>query len=161
MIDMAYVEIGESTKIWHPELVNIYGSKESICKIGSCVNIGAFVEIGPGVVIGNNVSIAAFCFIPFGVTIEYSCFIGPRVTFTNDKYPPGNKEDWRPILVKHGTSIGAGSIILPGVTIGENVLIGAGTVVTRDVSNNSRIVGNPGRRMMLPIKLSEIMDHEI
>jgi acetyltransferase-like isoleucine patch superfamily enzyme len=134
------------TKIWHPDLVNIYGD----CKIGQNCNVGAFVEIGPGVVIGDNVSIAAFCFIPSGVTIEDDCFIGPRVTFCNDKYPPSHKDAWQPILVKKGASIGAGSIILPGVTIGEKAQIGAGTIITSDIKPGWRVVGNPARRIIPP-----------
>ena len=134
--------IGDGTKIWNPELSNLYGDFE----IGCSCNIGAFVEIGPGVKIGNNVSIAAFCFIPFGVTIEDNCFIGPRVTFTNDRYPPGGRDNWLPILVKEGVSIGAGSIILPGVTIGMGSMVGAGSVVTKDIPDGVRVIGNPARR---------------
>lgn len=141
---MSNPEIHPSTKIWHSDKVNIYGD----CKIGRNCNIGAFVEIGPGVIIGDNVSIAAFCFIPCGVTIEDNCFIGPRVTFTNDKYPPSNRDNWEPIVIKKGASIGAGAIILPGVTVGENAMIGAGTVVTNNIDCDCRVAGNPGRRVI-------------
>lgn len=155
---MEHPQIHHTTKIWHPDKVNIYGD----CVIGENCNIGAFVEIGPGVIIGNNVSIAAFCFIPSGVTIEDGCFIGPRVTFTNDKYPPSNKEEWLPTLVKTKARIGAGAIICPGVIIGSNALVGAGSVVTSDIPDNCRIAGNPGRRMIQPIRfLSEIVGHDI
>jgi len=143
MIDTAYVEIGENARIWHPELVNIYGNKEAICRIGNGVNIGAFVEIGPGVAIGDNVSIGAHCFIPEGVTIEDGCFIGPGVCFTNDKYPPGHKDSWGKITVKRGARIGARAVILPGITIGENALVGAGSVVTKDVLAGVVVKGNP------------------
>lgn len=146
---MTKPQIHYSTKIWHPDKVNIYGD----CIIGCYCNIGAFVEIGPGVIIGNNVNIAAFCFIPSGVTIEDNCFIGPRVTFTNDKYPPGKREDWLRTYVKTGASIGAGSVILPGVTIGSGALVGAGSVVTKDVPDGRRVVGNPARMLIQPIPI--------
>lgn len=136
--------IHTSTKIWHPELVNIYGN----CKIGENCNIAAFVEIGPGVIIGNNVSVAAHCFIPEGVTIEDDCFIGPGVVFCNDKYPPSSKKFWKPILVKRMSSIGARSVILPGVTIGEGALIGAASVVTRDVQNGTTVFGHPAKKRL-------------
>lgn len=139
--------IHPTTTIWHPELINIYGD----CIIGSFVNIGCFVEIGPGVVIGNNVRIGAHCFIPEGVTIEDDVFVGPGVIFTNDRYPPGGKENWRPILVKAKASIGAGSVILPGVEIGEGAMIGAGTVVTKNIPAGYRVVGNPCRRILTRI----------
>ena len=139
MVDKS-CSIGEGTKIWHPELVNLYG-----CRIGNNCNIGAFVEIGPGVVIGNNVRIAARCFIPEGVTIEDDCFIGPRATFCNDRFPPSSKDQWEKILVRRGASIGAAAVILPGVTIGERAVIGAGSVVTRDVAAGETIYGIPAR----------------
>lgn len=134
------VVLGKNVKIWHPSLVNLYG-----CTIGDDCNIGAFVEIGPGVKIGNHVSIAAHCFIPAGVTIEDDCFIGPRVTFCNDKYPPSHKDNWGKVLVKKGASIGAGAIILPDVEIGEWALIGAGAIVTCSVPSRTKYFGNPAR----------------
>jgi UDP-2-acetamido-3-amino-2,3-dideoxy-glucuronate N-acetyltransferase len=151
---MTNPQIHHSTKIWHPDKVNIYGD----CIIGWNCNIGCFVEIGPGVIIGNNVSIAAFCFIPSGVSIDDNCFIGPRVTFTNDKYPPGRKEDWLRTHVKTGASIGAGAIILPGITIGINALVGAGSVVTKDVLDGQRVAGNPARRIIQPISIKCLME---
>jgi acetyltransferase-like isoleucine patch superfamily enzyme len=118
--------IGEGTKIWHPELVNLYG-----CLIGKDCNIGAFVEIGENVIIGDRCRIAAFSFLCDGVILEDDVFVGPRVTFTNDKYPPS--DTWGRILVKHHAAIGAGSIILPNVTIHPYALVGAGCIVTKDV----------------------------
>lgn len=125
--------------IYNPELSNIHPEAE----IGDGCTIHSHVWIGKDVEIGNNVKIQAFTFIPPGVTIEDDCFIGPRVTFTNDKYPPA--KDWKPerTTVKKGASIGAGAIILPGLTIGENARIGAGSVVTRDVPANTLVMGNP------------------
>lgn len=131
---------GEEVKIYQPELVNIYNSY-----IGAGTSIGAFVEIG-GARIGRNCKIQAFVFICPGVEIENDVFIGPRVTFTNDKYPKAVGE-WKQLntLVKEGASIGAGAIILPGVTIGEYALIGAGSVVTKDVPPHQIWQGNPAR----------------
>lgn len=132
--------VGKRTKIWHPSRVNIYG-----CRIGEDCNIGDFVEIGPGVVIGNRVRIGAHTFIPEGVTIEDDCFIGPRVTFCNDRYPPSHRDKWEKIVVRRGAAIGAGAIILPGVIIGEGVLVGAGAVVTSSIPDKHKSYGHPSR----------------
>jgi len=107
--------------------------------------IAAFVEVGRGVVIGNRVRVQAHSFIPSGVVIEDDVFIGPRVTFTNDKEPPSRRGDWSTIQtrVESGAAIGAGAVILPGVTIGQGALIGAGAVVTRDVPPGAVWVGCP------------------
>lgn len=134
-------EIGEETIIWHQDLVNIYE-----CNIGKKCNIGAFVEIGKGVVIGNNVSIGAHCFIPQGVIIEDNCFIGPRVTFCNDMYPPSYGVYWGKIYVRKGASIGAGAIILPDVEIGAGVLIGAGALVSRSIPADTKAYGHPAKQ---------------
>lgn len=134
-------KIGLGTKIWHPSLVNIYGN----CEIGKNCNIGAFVEIGPGVKIGDNVRIANGCFIPEGVTIEDNCNIMPNVCFCNDKYPPGGKENWGKVMIRAGVTIGARSVILPGVEIGPGALIGAGSVVTKSIPPWHIAYGNPCR----------------
>lgn len=123
-------KIDRGTVIWGN--CNIYPG----AKIGKGCSVGQFTEIDDGVVIGNNVRIGAYCFIPSGVTIEDDCFIAPRVSFSNDKHPPSNKQEWGKILVKKGAVIGMGSVILPGVTIGENAVIGAGSVITKDVPDN-------------------------
>jgi UDP-2-acetamido-3-amino-2,3-dideoxy-glucuronate N-acetyltransferase len=133
------VEIGEGTVI-HDQ-VNLYK-----CKIGRNCKIDAYVYIEEGVVIGDNCKIRPFVFIPTGVTIEDDVFIAPGVIFTNDKYPKVRGE-WKlmPIRVKKGASIGSGVVILPGVTIGENALIGAGAIVTKDVPDNAIVAGTPSR----------------
>jgi len=136
---MKDVEIGEGT-ILHDQ-VNLYK-----CKIGRNCKIDAYVYIEEKVVIGDNCKIKPFVFIPTGVTIEDDVFIGPNVTFTNDRYPRAHGVwDLLETRVKKGASIGANSVILPGVTIGEQALIGAGSVITRDVPDNAVVAGNPAR----------------
>ena len=130
------IVVGTESRIY--DQVNLYK-----CHIGKRSKIDAFVYIEEGVFIGDRVKIRAFTFIPSGVTIEDNVFIGPHVTFTNDKYPK-IAADWKLLktIVREGASIGAGSVILP-VTIGKNSLIGAGSVVTKDIPDNVIAVGNP------------------
>jgi acetyltransferase-like isoleucine patch superfamily enzyme len=132
--------------------VNLYG-----CSIGDDSRIGAFVEIQKNAQIGRNVKVSSHTFICEGVTIEDDCFIGHNVSFINDKYPratnadgsPQTEADWKVVktLVKKGASIGTSSTILCGVTIGENAIVGAGSVVTRDVPDNAVVAGVPARMM--------------
>jgi len=133
------VDIGQGT-IVHDQ-VNLYK-----CKIGRNCKIDAFVYVEEGVVIGDDCKIRPFVFIPTGVTIEDDVFVGPNVSFTNDKYPRV-KGEWKLLRtrVKKGASIGANSVILPGVTIGEEALVGAGSVVTEDVPSRAIVAGNPAR----------------
>src|SRR3989344_1070466 len=137
---------GTNVKIWHPELVNLYG-----CSIGDNCSIGTFVEIQNGVVIGNNVKIQSHTFICEGVVIEDDVFVGHNVNFINDKYPRSTTdgklqtaEDWKvvPTLIKQGASLGTGCIILCGITIGKNAVIAAGSVVTKDIQDNAVAYGN-------------------
>ncbi len=142
------VKLGKNVKIYG--YVNLYG-----CRIDDNTKIGAFVEIQKNVRIGKNCKISTHTFICEGVTIEDNVFIGHNVTFINDKYPSAvnpkgelqTDEDWEVIstLVKRGASIGSSSTILCGVTIGENAMIGAGSVVTKDVPDNALVVGVPAR----------------
>jgi acetyltransferase-like isoleucine patch superfamily enzyme len=132
-------EIGEGT-ILHDH-VNLYK-----CRIGRRCKIDSFVYIEEGVVVGDDCKIRPFVFIPTGVTIEDNVFIGPNVTFTNDRYPKVHGE-WKLLetKVKQGAAIGANSVVLPGVTIGENALVGAGCVVSKDVPDNAVVVGIPAK----------------
>ncbi len=142
------VKLGQNVKIC--DFVNLYG-----CQIGDNTRIGTFVEIQKGAQIGRNCKISSHTFICEGVNIEDNVFIGHNVTFINDRYPRATTaegklktdEDWvcETTLVKKGASIGSSVTLLCGVTIGENAIVGCGCIVTKDVSDNSIIVGNPAR----------------
>jgi len=142
------VRAGENVRIF--DFVNLYE-----CDIGDNSRIGTFVEIQKGAIIGKNCKISSHSFICEGVTIEDNVFIGHGVMFTNDKLPRGvnadgvlqGPEDWTliPTVVKSGASIGSNVTILPGITIGEYALVGAGAVVTKDVPARATVVGNPAR----------------
>jgi len=131
--------VGRDARIY--DQVNLYG-----CKIGKNTKIDSFVYIEEGVTIGDGCKIRPFVFIPTGVVIEDHVFIAPNVTFTNDKHPRAHGE-WTRLntRVKRFASIGAGATITPGVQIGENALIGAGSVVTRDIPDNAIAIGIPAR----------------
>jgi acetyltransferase-like isoleucine patch superfamily enzyme len=142
------VKLGENVKL--SKFINLYG-----CSIGDNTKIGAFVEVQKNAVIGRNCKISSHTFICEGVTVEDNVFVGHGVVFINDLYPRAvntdgalqTEDDWKvePTLVKNGASIGSGSTILCNVTIGENAVIGAGSVVTRDIPANTIAVGNPAR----------------
>jgi UDP-2-acetamido-3-amino-2,3-dideoxy-glucuronate N-acetyltransferase len=135
-------EIGEGTEV--RDHVNLYK-----CKIGRNCRIESFVYIEEGVTVGDDCKIKPHVYIPTGVTIEERVFLGPNVTFTNDKYPRV-KGDWKLLntVVGEGTSIGAHSVILPGVRIGRNATVGAGSVVTTDVPDGAIVCGNPARPLV-------------
>lgn len=144
------VRLGETTRVG--DFVNLYG-----CEIGEESKIGPFVEIQRGVNIGMRCKISSHTFICTGVTIEDEVFIGHNVTFINDIYPRSvngsgelqTEKDWKcvPTLVKRGASIGSSATILCGITIGEGAIVGAGSVVTKDVPPRTIVVGNPARVM--------------
>jgi len=142
------VKLGQNVKIF--AFVNLYG-----CSIGDNSKIGTFVEIQKNAHIGRNVKVSSHTFICEGVQIDDNVFIGHNVSFINDKYPRSanadgslqTEADWQvvPTRIKRGASIGTSATILCGVTIGENAIVGAGSVVTKDVPDNTVVAGNPAR----------------
>lgn len=142
------VKVGKNVRIFN--FVNAYG-----CSIDDNTKVGAFVEIQKNSTIGKNCKISSHSFICEGVHIEDNCFIGHGVMFTNDRFPratnpEGNlqaESDWKVVetFVKTGASIGSNATILCGITIGENAIVGAGSVVTKNVPANSIVAGNPAR----------------
>ena len=128
----------------------IWNRKKSVIltkKIGKGTIIHAPVWVGKDVSIGQRVKIQTFAFIPDRLKIEDDVFIGPSVTFTNDKHPPSHGKGWTNTLIKRGAVIGAGATILPGITVGINSIIGAGSVVTKNVPDGETWVGNPARKI--------------
>jgi acetyltransferase-like isoleucine patch superfamily enzyme len=142
------VKVGKDVKIFN--FVNAYG-----CSIDDNSKIGAFVEIQKGASIGKNCKVSSHTFICEGVHIEDNCFIGHGVMFTNDLFPratnpdgsPQTDADWNMVetFVKKGASIGSNATILCGITIGENALVGAGAMVTKNVPDNTVVAGNPAK----------------
>ena len=152
------VKLGKDVKL--SKFINLYG-----CCVGDNTKIGAFVEIQKDAFIGKNCKISSHTFICEGVTIEDNVFIGHNVTFINDSFPRATAKDgklqteadWKvePTLVKKGASIGSGSTILSDVVIGENAIIGAGSVVTKNVPPDTIAAGNPAK-ILRKIKGSRI-----
>jgi len=142
------VQLGKNVKL--SKFINLYG-----CSIGENTKIGAFVEIQKNAKIGKNCKISSHTFICEGVTIEDNVFIGHDVTFINDTYPRAanpegtlqTEKDWKvePTVVKNGASIGSGATILANVIIGEKAIIGAGSVVTKDLPVGAIVAGNPAK----------------
>jgi UDP-2-acetamido-3-amino-2,3-dideoxy-glucuronate N-acetyltransferase len=147
------VKLGHNVQIH--AFVNLYG-----CEIGDETKVGPFVEIQKGAKIGERCKISSHTFICEGVTIESEVFVGHGVTFINDRYPRATNSagrlktdsDWncQATLVKRGASIGSGVTLLGGITIGENAIVGAGSVVTRDVPANATVTGNPAKSREAP-----------
>lgn len=142
------VKLGKDTKVY--DFVNLYG-----CEIGDRSKVGTFVEIQKGAKIGADCKISSHTFICEGVTIEDGVFVGHNVSFINDKYPRSvnadgsmqTEADWSVVttLVKKGASIGTSTTVLCGVTIGEGAIVGAGSVVTKDVPAHTIVAGVPAR----------------
>ena len=142
------VKLGANVQIH--EFVNLYG-----CEIGANTKVGAFVEIQKGAAIGKNCKISSHSFICAGVVVKDDVFIGHHVVFINDRYPRAvnargelqTADDWtaHPTVVERGASIGSGAVILCDVRIGEEAVVGAGSVVTRDVPSRAVVAGSPAR----------------
>jgi acetyltransferase-like isoleucine patch superfamily enzyme len=142
------VKLGVNVRL--SRFINLYG-----CIIGDETKIGSFVEIQKNAIIGNRCKISSHTFICEGVVIEDNVFIGHGVTFTNDTYPRATmgggalqtESDWKvePTVIRRGASIGSGATILCNVSVGENAIVGAGSVVTKDVPPNAIVAGNPAR----------------
>jgi len=148
------VKLGRGVRIYG--FTNLYG-----CEIGDDVRIGTFVEIQKGARIGNRCKVSSHSFVCEGVVLEDEVFVGHNVTFINDRYPRATNgsgqlqtdADWQciPTRVKRGASIGSGSTLLCGITVGERAVVGAGSVVTKDVPPGAVVAGNPARVIkMLP-----------
>jgi acetyltransferase-like isoleucine patch superfamily enzyme len=141
------VKLGKDVRL--SKFINLYG-----CEIGDETKIGAFVEIQKNAKVGKRCKISSHTFVCEGVTIEDNVFIGHNVAFINDSYPRATtggqlqtEQDWKveKTVVKQGASIGSGATILSDITIGENAIVGAGSVVTKDVPANAIVAGNPAR----------------
>jgi UDP-2-acetamido-3-amino-2,3-dideoxy-glucuronate N-acetyltransferase len=142
------VKLGENVRL--SKFINLYG-----CEIGDETKIGAFVEVQKNASIGRRCKISSHTFICEGVTIEDDVFIGHGVMFTNDTYPRATspdgrlqtEADWKveKTVVRRGASIGTGATVLPNICIGENAIVGAGSIVTKSVPANAIIAGNPAR----------------
>jgi acetyltransferase-like isoleucine patch superfamily enzyme len=153
------VKLGRAVKL--SKFINLYG-----CQIGDESKIGAFVEIQKNATVGRRCKISSHTFVCEGVTIEDNVFIGHGVTFVNDSYPRATtaegelqtESDWRveTTVVRRGASIGSGATILSNLEIGENAIVGAGSVVTRDVPANSIVAGNPAKVLRSITHSSEV-----
>lgn len=142
------VKLGKDVKL--SRFINLYG-----CEVGDETKIGAFVEIQKNARVGRRCKISSHTFICEGVTIEDEVFVGHSVTFINDSYPRAttgeselqSEQNWKveTTVVKRKASIGSGATILSNVVIGENAIVGAGSIVTRDVPSNAIVVGNPAK----------------
>jgi UDP-2-acetamido-3-amino-2,3-dideoxy-glucuronate N-acetyltransferase len=144
LADCQSQRIGRNTRIWQFTVV-LPGAV-----IGDGCNINSHCFVENDVVVGDNVTVKCGNYLWDGLTLEDGAFIGPNVTFTNDKYPVSGNRNYlrRSCTVKAGASIGGGAVILPGITIGAGATVGAGAVVTHDVPAGATVIGNPARLMM-------------
>ncbi len=159
------VKLGRNVKL--SKFINLYG-----CQIGDDTKVGAFVEIQKNAAVGKNCKISSHSFICEGVIIEDNVFIGHGVTFINDSYPRAvtpdgqlqTEKDWKVerTLVKKDASIGSGATVLSNLVIGENAIVGAGSVVTRDVPANAIVTGNPARvKRFIDTKMTVVTESKI
>jgi acetyltransferase-like isoleucine patch superfamily enzyme len=153
------VKLGRNVSL--SRFINLYG-----CEIGDDTKIGAFVEIQKNATIGRHCKISSHTFVCEGVVIEDNVFIGHGVTFTNDMYPRATsadgelqtEADWKvePTIIRKGASVGSGATLLCNLTIGENAIVGAGSVVTRSIPPNAIVAGNPATIMRYIVSKIEV-----
>jgi UDP-2-acetamido-3-amino-2,3-dideoxy-glucuronate N-acetyltransferase len=133
-------EIGPDTRIW------AFAHVMAGARIGAGCNISVHTYVDDGVVVGDRVTLKPGVYLWDGMTVEDDVFLGPNATFTNDRFPrsrqPWTREETR---IRQGATVGAGAVVVPGVTIGERAMVGAGAVVTKDVAPDTLVVGNPAR----------------
>jgi acetyltransferase-like isoleucine patch superfamily enzyme len=154
------VTLGRNVKL--SRFINLYG-----CVIGDDTKIGAFVEIQKNAAVGKRCKISSHTFICEGVSIEDNVFIGHGVTFVNDSFPRATtgdgalqtESDWKvePTVIRRGASIGSGATLLANITIGENAMVGAGSVVTKSVPPNAIVAGNPARVLRYVVPKMEVI----
>lgn len=146
LADCQSEHVGEGTSIW--QFVVVLPE----ARIGRNCNINAYCFVENQVVIGDNVTVKCGVYLWNGITLEDNVFVGPNVSFTNDKFPRSKRYPWNLLstTVKRGASIGAGAIVLPGLTIGECAMVAAGSLVTKDVPPNTLAIGSPARIEELP-----------
>lgn len=156
LADVQSSNLGDGTRIW--QFCVVFAG----AKIGVNCNICANVLIESDVVIGDNVTIKSGVQLWNGLRVEDNVFIGPNVTFTNDKMPRSKvyPEQFLQTVIRVGASVGGGAVILPGITIGENAMIGAGAVVIKDVPSNALVIGNPAR-VIRYLEVSDELTREI
>jgi UDP-2-acetamido-3-amino-2,3-dideoxy-glucuronate N-acetyltransferase len=157
------VKLGKNTRVF--AFVNLYG-----CEIGDDTKIGTFVEIQKGVKVGNRCKISSHSFLCEGVTLEDEVFLGHNVTFINDLYPRStnasgrlqSEADWAcvPTVVKRGASIGSSATLLCGITVGEGAIVGAGSMVTKDVPPYTVVAGNPAR-VIKKLQIEEVHESTV
>jgi UDP-2-acetamido-3-amino-2,3-dideoxy-glucuronate N-acetyltransferase len=150
------INLGDETLVWQHSIIL------SGAKIGNHCNINAFCFIENDVVIGDYVTVKCGVYIWDGITIEDKVHIGPNVTFTNDLYPRSKHNfELARTIVKYGASLGANATILAGISIGEYALIGAGSVVTKNVPNNTLWIGNPARQNGYVCNCGQKLDEDL
>jgi acetyltransferase-like isoleucine patch superfamily enzyme len=139
-------DIGPDTRVW------AFAHVMAEARVGAECNVCDHTYIDNGVVVGDRVTIKSGVYLWEGMVVEDDVFLGPQATFTNDRFPR-SRQPWtcEAIVIKQGATVGAGAVVLPGITIGESAMVGAGAVVTKDVEPSTVVVGNPARVVRRPV----------